>query len=253
MTRLGRSLLVSEVALCFAWVAAGLLLSTFMVVVELLVALVRLDFPTNRDYWFIALLIGGNIGMLGVLNVVRWLLFERAFLRPRAGALALLAGVSTAVALMIDGGAVNRLSAIFVLPVAAAAHLAYLARTYFLGRAQSAPPAAARGQDLTSQTHPRKRERLTWKTAAGAIFLACAITDLFPLFGPPAFRYPGADPGNPVWNLGWPIPLFIYDPSNGIHVGPFTGIILSAQLVSMAIVLIVCLRPPRHGVEAVAR
>jgi hypothetical protein len=39
-----------------------------------------------------------------------------------------------------------------------------------------------------------------------------AFVDFYPSFGQPHFRYRGADPNSHVWNIGWPLAWFIYDP-----------------------------------------
>ncbi len=64
-----------------------------------------------------------------------------------------------------------------------------------------------------------------------ALYLAaCLVVDLWPQFGPPHFRYTGSDPAVFVWNFGWPLATFIYDPRSGVHVGPVAYFLLAAQL-----------------------
>lgn len=81
-----------------------------------------------------------------------------------------------------------------------------------------------------------------WKAAAIAFVLACLIVDFLPRHGPPHFRYTGSDPHYAVWNLGWPLALFIYDPRNAFHIGPFAYIVLPFQLVIVAAILVVVVR-----------
>src|SRR5688500_8656597 len=73
-----------------------------------------------------------------------------------------------------------------------------------------------------------------WKLIAGVFVLACLLTDLFPRYGPPAFRYTGSDPRQAVWNLGWPLPLAIYDARSGFHVGPVAYAVLPVQFLAFA-------------------
>lgn len=83
------------------------------------------------------------------------------------------------------------------------------------------------------------RTRSCWKAAALLFVLACLIVDLLPHHGAPDFRYTGSDPESAVWDLGWPFTLFIYDPRNGLHVGPFAYVMLSFQLFLVAVILLV--------------
>lgn len=69
--------------------------------------------------------------------------------------------------------------------------------------------------------------------------IACIVVDFFPRFGPPAFRYTGADPSTSVWNLGWPGVLFIYDPRSGVHVGLEVYLVVPAQLFLLALSCVV--------------
>ncbi len=66
-------------------------------------------------------------------------------------------------------------------------------------------------------------------TAAACYIAACLVLDLFPQYGPPHFRYTGSDPDVPVWNLGWPLAEFIYDPRHGLQVGPGAPLLIAAQ------------------------
>jgi hypothetical protein len=59
-----------------------------------------------------------------------------------------------------------------------------------------------------------KRKLLLWILVYIAV---CLILDFVPHFGPPAFRYNGSDPLRYVWNFGWPLALFIYDPELGLQ------------------------------------
>jgi len=43
------------------------------------------------------------------------------------------------------------------------------------------------------------------------LILIFGILDFYPYYGPPFFRYTGADPNHHVWNFGWPISWTIYD------------------------------------------
>jgi len=78
--------------------------------------------------------------------------------------------------------------------------------------------------------------------AAGLFILVSLLIDFFPRHAPPDFRYTGSDPTFIVWNLGWPLALFIYDSRNGFHVGPEADMMLPFQgfvfMVGMAIALI---------------
>jgi hypothetical protein len=65
------------------------------------------------------------------------------------------------------------------------------------------------------------------------------VVDLFPHHGAPHFRYTGSDPAHSVWNLGWPLALFIYDPRSGMHVGPFAYLVLPFQLLVVAVTFVV--------------
>ncbi len=85
--------------------------------------------------------------------------------------------------------------------------------------------------------NPSTRRRLFWKVAAVAFVLACLVVDFLPHHGVPHFRYTGSDPAYQVWNLGWPLALFIYNPRSGIHVGPFAYVVLPLQLFVAAVIL----------------
>jgi hypothetical protein len=84
--------------------------------------------------------------------------------------------------------------------------------------------------------------RLYWKAAAIFLVLACLVVDVFPQHGTPHFRYTGSDPAHAVWNIGWPIALFIYDPRSGLHVGPMAYVMLPFQLLLVAVILVVTRR-----------
>lgn len=82
--------------------------------------------------------------------------------------------------------------------------------------------------------HSVHRGGRVWKAAVLVFVLACVAMNFFPHYGPPHFRYTGSDPAHEVWNLGWPLALFIYDPANGFHIGPSASIVLPAQLLILA-------------------
>ncbi|MGB4929496.1 MAG: hypothetical protein WBP43_05975 [Chitinophagales bacterium] len=72
------------------------------------------------------------------------------------------------------------------------------------------------------------------------IFLAIifAIIDFYPEFNVPQFRYTGSDPNHFVWNIGYPLALFIFDNENSpfIFAGPVFFIALPIQiLIIMAV------------------
>ena len=79
-----------------------------------------------------------------------------------------------------------------------------------------------------------KRNR--WRLACVAYVVCCALVDLFPWFGGPFFRYMGSDPSVHVWNLGWPLALFIFDSRSGLHVGPFVGPMFGLQVVVFGLI-----------------
>ncbi len=70
------------------------------------------------------------------------------------------------------------------------------------------------------------------------LIAAILVLDFFPHHGPPHFRYTGSDPGRHVFNIGWPMALFIYDPQTGVHVGPFAYALIPGQVVVLAIVVV---------------
>ena len=82
--------------------------------------------------------------------------------------------------------------------------------------------------------------------------LICAILDFLPHHGPPEFRYTGSDPARPVWNLGWPLAQFIYDPRYGLQIDPTAFALISAQCVLFlfcAVLVIFILRRHRRREE----
>jgi hypothetical protein len=85
--------------------------------------------------------------------------------------------------------------------------------------------------------------RTRTKVAVASYVLACLLLDVLPRFGPPEFRYTGSDPTVPVWNLGWPLALTIYDARSGLHVGPDVYLVPLAQflvlLAAMSLVAVV--------------
>ena len=68
------------------------------------------------------------------------------------------------------------------------------------------------------------------KTAVASYVVVCFALDFFPRFGPPEFRYTGSEPTFPVWNLGWPLALAIYDVRSSLHVSPSVYLVPPAQL-----------------------
>ena len=90
-------------------------------------------------------------------------------------------------------------------------------------------------QPSTSSNPPRR----WWKLIAVAFVLICLAVDFLPRHAAPDFRYTGSDPTIPVWNLGWPLALFIHDPNHGFQVGPFAYLMLPFQFVVLAIGLII--------------
>ena len=76
--------------------------------------------------------------------------------------------------------------------------------------------------------------RRLWLLAAALYLVVCATLDLFPRHGPPEFRYTGSDPAVAVWNLGWPIAQFIYDPRLGLQVGPTAWLVVDFQCLVFA-------------------
>ena len=84
--------------------------------------------------------------------------------------------------------------------------------------------------------------RTRTKAALASYIFACLALDCLPRFGPPEFRYTGSDPIVPVWDLGWPLALTIYDARSGLHVGPSVYLVLPAQLLilfaAMALVVV---------------
>jgi len=57
------------------------------------------------------------------------------------------------------------------------------------------------------------------------------VMDFYPEFKNPDFRYNGSDPNNEVWNLGFPIGLFIYDSNNSpnLFLWPLSYVVLLIQ------------------------
>ena len=94
------------------------------------------------------------------------------------------------------------------------------------------------------------RTRLGPKTAIAMFVLICLIVDLCPRYGRPDFRYTGSDPANAVWNIGWPVALFIYDAQCGWQIGPFAVLVLPFQFVVLLTGLMVtALRRLRRAQE----
>lgn len=86
---------------------------------------------------------------------------------------------------------------------------------------------------------PRMSPNRWSKLAAIAFVVVCLVVDFVPRHTLPDFRYTGSDPSVPVWNLGWPLALFIYDPKHGFQVGPFAYLMLPFQLGVLVVGLIV--------------
>ncbi len=82
------------------------------------------------------------------------------------------------------------------------------------------------------------------KVVVASYVFACLVFDLFPRFGPPNFRYTGSDSTVPVWNLGWPHALAIYDARSGLHISPSVYFVPPAQLLGLvtAMALVTVLR-----------
>ena len=77
-----------------------------------------------------------------------------------------------------------------------------------------------------------KRKLLFWLFI---YILFCLLIDLFPNFGLPNFRYTGSNPTVHVWNFGWPLASFLYDPESGLHVSPVGVLVVIAQLFVLAV------------------
>lgn len=90
------------------------------------------------------------------------------------------------------------------------------------------------------QPNTSSRRSGRWlRLIALAFVVICLVVDFLPRLAAPAFRYTGSDPAIPVWNLGWPSTLFIYDPKYGFQVGPSAYLILPFQFIAFAVGLIV--------------
>jgi ABC-type cobalt transport system substrate-binding protein len=73
--------------------------------------------------------------------------------------------------------------------------------------------------------------------------VACLALDFFPSDGPPQFRYAGSDPSEPVWNFGWPLATVMWDPAQGLQIGPFAYLLFSLQLlIGVAVITIIAIR-----------
>ena len=75
------------------------------------------------------------------------------------------------------------------------------------------------------------------------IALLFLVADFFPNFGRPYFRYTGSDPEHFVWNLGYPMVLFIFDKEHPPYIfhGPFVYGIVPLQLSVLSILCMVYL------------
>jgi hypothetical protein len=189
----------------------------------------------------------GAAGLVGVVDVLRWLINGNAFLRPRIGALALLlgavaaavvaAGLAADSAMKLDGRIVL-LGLFVVLPIASAAHLAYLARDYLLDRDKKVHGVAAL-RPGTVAADSAGRGRRSCKGVATAMAVASVVMNVVPRYGAPQFALSRLDSESMVWNFGWPLPVFIHDPSTGLHWGLGVLVMLPAQLLALAVLLIV--------------
>jgi hypothetical protein len=240
MTRMSRNLLICEALVCFCPAAWALLVPGLGALSAFFNAeLSIVDAP------FLAWLVGGAAGLVGVVNLLRWLLHGSAFLRPRLGMLAVLCGIAAAAIFLVGlaadsamkwGGRIVLLAA-FGLPIASAAHLAYLARDYLLDReeeprrAGAVPPRAVSGD---SANHNRR-----WRTAAAAALLLSVIMNLVPDYGAPQHSLTRFGSDSLVWIFGWPLTVFVYDPLTGLHWGLGALVVLPAQLLVLAVLLIV--------------
>jgi hypothetical protein len=88
------------------------------------------------------------------------------------------------------------------------------------------------------------------KVTAVALAAICLLVDFLPRHAAPEFRYTGSDPAIPVWNLGWPGALFIYDPKHGFQVGPFAYVMLPLQFFVLAVGLIIFRRRATAPVQS---
>jgi hypothetical protein len=76
-----------------------------------------------------------------------------------------------------------------------------------------------------------------WRVGMGC-FIAFAAMDFFTWHGAPYFRYTGSDLAYPVWNLGWPLAVGIYDSRSGIHIGPFLFAVVPFQALVLSLIAV---------------
>lgn len=75
-----------------------------------------------------------------------------------------------------------------------------------------------------------------WKIACGVYIAICAIIDFLPSYGAPHFRYTGSDPDIQVWNIGYPLAFFIYDPKFGLQIAPIAFPVIGLQVILFCLV-----------------
>ncbi len=114
---------------------------------------------------------------------------------------------------------------------------------------------------MPSIAKPLFNQSTLWTVAIGLYLTCCAVLDIFPRYSRPDLRYTGSDPAVSVWNLGWPLAEFIYDPRFGPQVGPTAWMFIPFQCVFFACGVAAVLAIQRavhrrrrgiHGVPAVA-
>lgn len=85
----------------------------------------------------------------------------------------------------------------------------------------------------------RKKRRVHIISAVVAIVLLVVL--FLPWYGAPFFRYTGSDPERFVWNIGWPLAHFIYDPLHGLQVFPFWWVEAAIEVFVVSILFVVTL------------
>lgn len=83
-----------------------------------------------------------------------------------------------------------------------------------------------------------------------AILLAAfAVMDFTPHKGRPYFRYTGSNPDRPVWHLGWPMPMAIYDDQAGpdadrsLFFAPHAAAVAVVQMLALVLLLRSTMQP----------